>query len=239
DAARGTPAALARLAAAGAPSGAFPPPAAAGGRPPAGARLPPQQRISRYIFRGYLANWRRDLQAGTREYRKALALDPEDDGVKFALGIGARHKRRALDALERDPNDVKSLIRLGYIPWNERAYDEAVRRLRQVLALDPGHAIAHVHLGVYYAAQERFEDSIAAYREAARLRPDLQRLVDDSVELVERLRRAKERPDDPTAQARLGELYASDGRTDRAIERLQNVGALAPNRPVHLVTLAA
>ncbi|HSX83300.1 MAG TPA: hypothetical protein VLQ80_32685, partial [Candidatus Saccharimonadia bacterium] len=34
-------------------------------------RLAVQRRISRSIFRGYLANWRRQQQEGTREYRKA------------------------------------------------------------------------------------------------------------------------------------------------------------------------
>src|SRR5207249_730336 len=59
-------------------------------------RVAVQRRISRYIARGYLANWRRQLQDGTREYRKALKLDPEDEGIKFALGIAAVNKRHAL-----------------------------------------------------------------------------------------------------------------------------------------------
>jgi len=216
----------------------FPGPDAPEQRERARERLAAQGRISRYIFRGYLAHWRRQLQEGTREYRKALKLDPEDEGIKFALGVGAAHKRQALAMLERDPGDIKSLSRLGYIAWNEREYDEAIRRFQQVLALDPRHAVAYIHLGVNYAAQERFDASIAAYREAGRLRPDLARLVEDSIELVERSRRAKERPDDPTAHARLGELYASDGRTDRAIECFEKVVALAPNRPEGLFTLA-
>lgn len=201
-------------------------------------RLAVQRRISRYIFRGYLANWRRQLQEGTREYRKALKLDPQDEGIKFALGIAAVHKRQALAVLERYPGDIKSLSKLGYIAWNEQEYDEAIRRFQQVLALDPRHAAAYVHLGVNYVAQARFEASIAAYQEARRLRPDLARLVAQSIELVERLQRAKEHPDDPTAQAQLGELYASDGRSDRAIESFEKVIALAPRSPQGFFTLA-
>src|SRR5262249_20600761 len=238
DAARGTPAALARLAAAGAPSGAFPPPAAAGGRPPAGARLPPQQRISRHIFRGYLANWRRDLQSGTREYRKALKLDPQDDGVKFALGVGSVHQRLALTRLERDPRDTKALGKLGYIAWSTGEYDEAIRRFQQVLAIDPENAAAFVHLGVSHAAQERFDASIAAYRDAERLKPDLSRLVAQSIELVEQLRAVKEHWSDPSAHARLGEIYAGDGRFDRAIDCFETVVTLEPDRPQGFFTLA-
>src|SRR5207244_5724408 len=102
-------------------------------------RVTVQRRISRYIARGYLANWRRQLQEGTREYRKALKLDPRDEGVKFALGIAEAHKRQALAALQRRPDDVKSLSKLGYIAWNEQDYAESIRRFRQVLAIDPRH----------------------------------------------------------------------------------------------------
>jgi len=201
-------------------------------------RLAVQRRISRYIFRGYLANWRRQQQEGTREYRKALKLDSQDDGIKFALGIGAVHKQQALALLERHPDDIKSLSKLGYIAWNEQEYDEAIRRFQQVLALAPRQTAAYVHLGVNYAAQERFADSIAAYQEAGRLNPDLAHLVAQSIDLVEHLQRAKEHQDDPVVQAQLGEIYASDGRSDRAIESFEKVVALAPPWPQGFFTLA-
>ena len=216
----------------------FPPAYSAQQRERAREQLATHRRISRYIFRGYLASWRRQLQEGTREYRKALKLDPQDQGVKFALGIASVHKRQALAALERDPRDIKSLSKLGYIAWSERQYDEAIRRFREVLAIDPRQAAAYVHLGVSYAAQERFEDSTAAYREAGRLNPDLARLVEQSIDLVNHLQRVKERPDDPVAHAQLGELYAGDGRSDRAIECFEKVVALAPQRPEGFFRLA-
>ena len=201
-------------------------------------RVAVQRRIARYIARGYLANWRRQLQDGTREYRKALKLDPHDDGIKFALGVAAVHKRNALAALERRPDDIKSLSKLGYIAWNEQDYDEAIRRFRQVLALDAQQASAYVHLGVSYAAQENFAASIAAYRKAKDLRADLAGVVGQSIDLVERLRRAREHPNDPAVHARLGELYASDRRFDRAIECFEKATALAPDSPEGLFTLA-
>jgi len=216
----------------------FPSTYSAGEREAAERRLATQARISRHIFRGYLANWRRQLQEGTREYRKALRLDPEDEGVKFALGIASVHRERALATLARQRGDIKSLSKLGYIAWSEQQYDEAVRRFREVLALDPRHAAAYVHLGVSYAAQERFEASISAYREARHLNPDLAKLVDQSIDLVLRLQQAKARPADPEAQARLGELYAADGRSDRALACFEKVVALAPQRAEGFWSLA-
>ena len=201
-------------------------------------RMAVQRRISRYIAHGYLANWRRRLQDGTREYRKALKLDPHDDGIKFALGIAAVHKRHALAALERRPDDIKSLSKLGYIAWHEQDYDAAIRRFRQVLAVDAHQPSAYIHLGVSYAGQANFDASIAAYQKAKELRADLAGVVAQSIDLVERLRRAKEHPNDPAAQERLGELYASDGRFDRAIECFEKVTSLAPDSPHGFFALA-
>src|SRR5262249_27998948 len=130
------------------------------------------------------------------------------------------------------------LLKLGYIAWSEQDYGEAIRRFRDVLAVEPENAAAHVHLGVSYAAQERFEASLAAYREARRLNPELGPLAEQSIELVTRLPAAKERPGDPQIQARLGELYASDGRSDRAIECFEKVVALEPGRPEGFASLA-
>ena len=167
-------------------------------------RLAIQRRISRHILRGYLANWRGQLQEGTREYRKALKLDPQDEGIKHALGISARQEHHALEALQRSPQDVKALGKLGYIAWNEQHYDEAIRRFQQVLAIDPHNAAAYIHLAVNYAAQGGYEASIAAYGEAARLNSEYAALAEQSIELVQHLQRAAQQPDDPEVHFQLG-----------------------------------
>jgi spermidine synthase len=192
-------------------------------------RLAIQRRISRHILLGYLANWRGQLQEGTREYRKALKLDPQDEGIKHALGISARQKQHALEALQRHPQDVKALGKLGYIAWNEQQYDEAIRRFQHVLAIDPHNAATYIHLGVNYAAQGAYEASIAAYREAARLNPEYAGLVEQSIDLVQHLQRAAQQPDDPEVHFQLGKIYAADGRADRAIEEFEKVVELAPH----------
>jgi len=192
-------------------------------------RLAVQRRISRHIFRGYLANWRGHLQEGTREYRKALKLDPHDEGIKHALGVSTQQKQQALATLQRHPDDVKALGRLGYIAWHAQQYDEAIRRFQEVLARDPQNAAAYIHLGVNYAAQGNYEASIAAYREAARLKPEYGSLVRQSIDLVQHLQRAAQRPDDPEVYFQLGQIYAADGRSDRAIEVFEKVVELAPD----------
>jgi spermidine synthase len=207
-------------------------------RPMLRQRLAIQRRISRHIMRGYLANWRGQLQEGTREYRKALKLDPQDEGIKHALGISARQQQRALEAVQRQPQDVKALGKLGYIAWNEQRYDEAIRRFQQVLMIDPQNAAAYIHLGVNYAARGNYEASIAAYREAAQLKPEYAAVVEQSIDLVQYLQLAEERPHDPLVRLQLGQIYAADGRSDRAIEEFEKVVELAPDLAPGLLNLA-
>jgi spermidine synthase len=192
-------------------------------------QLAVQRRISRHIFRGYLANWRGQLQEGTREYRKALKLDPRDEGIKHALGISAQQRQQAVAALQQNSRDVRALGKLGYIAWNEQRYAEAIQYFQQVLALDPGNAAAYIHLGVNYVAQGSYEASIAAYHEAERLKPEFAHLVAQSIDLVQLIQRAAEYSDDPTVHFQLGLVYAADGRSDRAIAVFERVVGLAPH----------
>src|SRR5262249_56648868 len=112
-------------------------------------------------------------------------------GLKCARGVAGVHKRAALTTLERRPDDVKSLGKLGYTAWSEQDYDEAIRRFQRVRGGDARNAPAYIHLGVSYAARGNFEASIAAYREAQGLRPHLARVVGPSIDLVPRRRRAR------------------------------------------------
>jgi tetratricopeptide (TPR) repeat protein len=91
---------------------------------------------------------------------------------------------------------------------------------------------------VSYPAQERFDAATAAYREASRLNPALAHLAERSIALINHLQHVKARPRDAEALARLGEIYAGDGRSDRAIDCFERVVALAPDRPEGFVTLA-
>ena len=111
-------------------------------------------------------------------------------------------------------------------------------RMETVLAIDPEQAAAYVHLGVNYTAQERFAEAIAAYRNAERLHPDFAPLVQQSINLIAHLQRAKEHPDDPLAYFQLGMIYSDDGRSDRAIEAFEKVVALAPALPQGWLHLA-
>ena len=73
-----------------------------------------------------------------------------DEAVRLARQEGVT-SLGGVPTLARQPGDVKSLSKLGYIAWSEQRYDDAIGRFREVLAIDPRHAAAYVHLGVSYA----------------------------------------------------------------------------------------
>ncbi|HET8625069.1 MAG TPA: tetratricopeptide repeat protein [Gemmatimonadales bacterium] len=50
-----------------------------------------------------------------------------------------------------------------------RQYDEAERRIRQVLELDPNYAQAHLRLGLLRIQQQRYQDGIASLERAVDL----------------------------------------------------------------------
>ena len=102
----------------------------------------------------------------------------------------------------------------------------------------PNNAAAYIHLGVNYIALEQFDVAMAAYREAARLNPAYSDLVEQSLNLIQLLQRAKAHPDNPMVHFQLGELYSADGRSDRAITAFEKVTALAPQLPQGFVNLA-
>jgi tetratricopeptide (TPR) repeat protein len=74
------------------------------------------------------------------------------------------------------PNEAEGAVahrnvRLGQALLERGHYEKAEERARHVLALDPGHAPAHVLLGRALAAQRKCEEAIRAFEEALRLEP--------------------------------------------------------------------
>jgi tetratricopeptide (TPR) repeat protein len=80
-----------------------------------------------------------------RAYREALALEPGNALADHYLGVIATHRGD-----------------LG----------EAMPRLERTVAAHPDEPEFHVHLGLAYAASDRFDDAIACYRRALALAPE-------------------------------------------------------------------
>ncbi len=72
----------------------------------------------------------------------------------------------------RDSTQTEAYNRFAIKAAQNRLWNEAVFRWKQVTTIDPDDSKAHNNLGVAYEALGKMESAIAAYRRAAELEPD-------------------------------------------------------------------
>lgn len=117
---------------------------------------------SRAVFhrvRGdFLVRVKGDMQAATKEYKKAKQLDPGDPvpAERLAqayenIGDMPRAEQAAHEALRLDPRRRVSLRLLASVAMNERDYPNALESLNKLLAARPDDAWTRVQLGIAYA----------------------------------------------------------------------------------------
>jgi len=113
--------------------------------------------------------------------KKALAIDPDYAKGHDRLGwiamkydgdlaAAAGHYRRALDL---DPNDIAILSNSSSLLYELGRLNETIAIREYFAERDPLNPNAFLGLGVYYGRARRWEESIAACREALRLSPDM------------------------------------------------------------------
>jgi Flp pilus assembly protein TadD len=165
------------------------------------------------------------------QYHRALELTPDNSVVYGNLGVALLNS-----------GDPKMLA-------------EAEQTLKKSIAISPSFA-AYSNLGVLYDVQHRFNDSIAASRQALQLNDqhydvwnnlaDAYEWIGDkekarstrqtTVKLVERA--IKLNPQDAEAHAALAALFAKAGLKEKADENIQTSLALSPNNPYVLCDVA-
>lgn len=79
------------------------------------------------------------------------------------------------DALRLTPDFHRCSNRIAYILAGLERHAEAEPYFLAVLGADPGNAAAHFNLGYTYDKRGQFEKAIAAFREATRLNPKIDR----------------------------------------------------------------
>jgi len=148
------------------------------------------------------------------EFRAALALDAANWGVHYRLGV--------------------ALARLG-----PQQLDEAAGCFRRVIAALPGHAAAHLQLGLAFWNRGDPAPAVALVERAVRLDPKLPtghavlgamlRTVGRAEEAIASLRAAVAAdPNDATACFHLGAGLSETGSAEEGVSHLQRAVALAP-----------
>ena len=114
-------------------------------------------------------------------YRAAIDLAPQDPNLWLLLAQSSAQNEfdvfniglpAARNAVALAPASAAAFDTLGYCYYLLEDYDFAERFLSQALAIDPGLASIHYHLGLFYAAQSDFESSIASFDRALILDPE-------------------------------------------------------------------
>jgi TolB-like protein/Flp pilus assembly protein TadD len=107
------------------------------------------------------------------EYKQAIALSPSDAGAHANFSYWFLCQGRTEEALswarraqELDPLALHG-IRIGWILFHARRYDEAIRELHTVLTIEPESPMALWFLGFALIGAERFEEAIATLERAA------------------------------------------------------------------------
>ncbi|HUP41848.1 MAG TPA: tetratricopeptide repeat protein [Thermoanaerobaculia bacterium] len=168
-----------------------------------------------HLLRGRTAFRFGDFEAAVREFRQAVAAEPESVAARNNLGsalgqlgdrIGAIHQFRQV--LERAPDNVTAHFNLGLLLGLEGAAEEAVAHLERATALAPGDGEAWRLLAEALVRLGRSDEALAAYTRAAgpgAFDPDI----------------------------RLGEvqLLVNLGRFADALQRLDETHAIMPRNP--------
>jgi tetratricopeptide (TPR) repeat protein len=138
-----------------------------------------------------------DFKGAVPALRKALEMDPENDGTRFMLGkslLATQDYQGTILVLEaliaKVPNAVEahSYLQLAYAQTNRPA--DAVKECNIVLQYNPDDPGSYLILGQSLARTGDADDGIVALKKAASLNPA-----------------------DPTAHAWLADIYTQVGRT--------------------------
>ena len=179
--------------------------------------------MAAHLKRGLAYRQRRELEAALRDLRRASELDPSaprvfewQGDVNLDLGRYARAAERFEQSARLDERQPVVHYKLAVARYREGRAGAAVEPLRKALALAPEHAESHYLLGLCLRDLARLDEAIGALTTAARLSPGL---------LAVREARA--------------DVYQARGQTARAVDELNALAALEPERAERAVAVAS
>ena len=148
-----------------------------------------------------------DLDAGGREFRRAIELSPgyatAHHWYAWHLALLGRYDEAIAEMKKAENLDPLSLIinaDLAELLVIAHSYDESVKQSRKTIEMDPNFAMAHNQLGQAYLQQHLYEQAF----------PELQKAVQLSAE-------------SPTCIANLARAYALSGQRDAALKLLDGL----------------
>jgi tetratricopeptide (TPR) repeat protein len=194
------------------------------------------------------------------EFRKAVAMAPDDSRAHYNLGVALRHQGQIQEAvaelrkaIETDPTSMfnpKIYVDLGLALSDLGQLDEAQRCFEKALEDNPLDAEAHTGLGTVLCAKGRMEDGLAHCRKALEIDPNegeahnmLGIALAKAGKLTEataHLRRAAElRPQSFECQFNLGRVLAAGGEFAEALGYFKSAVDLTAGKDFASVSMLA
>jgi tetratricopeptide (TPR) repeat protein/serine/threonine protein kinase len=204
----------------------------------AAIRARPDFALAHYLLG--LALWSRGkLDEGLAELRETVRCEPDDPLAHFAIGIVLRDRGRLDDAMVEYRAAIRLLkdhpaLPFGFGPRPWQISDPAA------IPAPGWPAAPHFDLGLALWQKGRFDEALAEYREAVRIKPDYAEArlalgnalkdtgrTDDA--LAEYRAVLRLRPDHAEAHYDLGSTLRTQGRLDDALAELRQAVRLKPD----------
>jgi len=191
------------------------------------------------------------VEAALQASKNAVALAPDDAGVRVALGVTLTRGGRNAEAVQElqralavEPNHDEARRYLGRSLAALGRVDEAVAEWRKALALRPNNwqVLSDMGLALYQAA--RYDDAEAAYQQLIELRPDnvigyqmlgtVNQVRGRNDQALSFYERAIAISPVPQALSNMGALYHERGDFARAVDAYRRAIEQRPNAaPTH------
>jgi len=202
----------------------------------------------------------RPSKPGLKAAQRAVALDPDNLGAFFRLGmaqIALAYGEEALAAFQRalqmDPENAAGWHGQGLAHNNLGQYEEAVKSFKRALELKPKAVTPWLQLGRSYSALGHYEEAMEAYQQVMNLDPHpevalrawnglgaIYRQLARYDEAIGAFQKAVELdPKDVYPHARLGTIYQLTGRLEEAQQVYRHVVELRPDKATGYSSLAS
>jgi lipoprotein NlpI len=144
-----------------------------------GCRTPPAPTAEQLALDGVARAERKDFAGAAADFRRALALRPDDADTRYNLGLalleggdlaGAEAELRRALALR--PGDAEAWHGLGQAAFNRRDYAAAIAAFDRALALDAGLVDTVYARALARRRSGDFDGAFADYDRAVALAPD-------------------------------------------------------------------
>ncbi len=191
------------------------------------------------------------VEAGRPDPKDLIGLHADNQRATEMISAGRLDEAEelCLKILASHPDFAEARMSLARVAIAREEWEEAVRRLRAVLELEPGQYQALYELGVALTKLGRLEEAVEAFRKAVPRDPEpptarinLARALKNAGHLdgaVRELEAAVEaRPGDVELADELAELLAQSGCLEEARRRLEHVAAEHPGHARTLFDLA-